>query len=247
MKNNKSNHKSVIVASITASVLMLLFGLAYRLLAVRLGDTTSTIPIAKDSLEPLPLQISDWEGKDVPMDDAIVRGTDSDAHINRRYSRDNGLESVSLYIACGIKTAEIVYHQPSVCYPSSGWTLMEQHSEELQLSNGNKLSCTIYHFTQNELLKERSTVLHYWIADGQCFRDVSLLRSRLWRITSMINYIAQVQITCSVMTSAADSAEKVISEFAIDSAPLIAELFDSIQKNQDSESAVALKNRDNLQ
>jgi hypothetical protein len=35
---------------------------------------------------------------------------------------------------------------------------------------------------------------------------------------------------------------KIVSDFAVDSAPMIAELFKSIQKNQIAESVVALKN-----
>jgi len=221
-------YRRPIVAAIAASSLMLIFGLTYRVLAARLGVPTSATPIAQGVTEQFPLQFSDWTGQDMPLDDAIVRGTSTDAHISRRYSRANGLESVSLYVACGVRKNEIVYHQPNVCYPGAGWTLVEQHSLDLPLSEGNKLPCTIFQFARNELYKERVTVLHYWIADGRFYRDVSPLRLRLWRLSEKVDFIAQVQIIASSGGPITPDAmiKKIISDFAVDSASSIAELFE---------------------
>jgi len=246
MKSEKLDRRPI-VASILASLIVLSFGLTYRVLAARLGVTTSSTPIAQRALEQFTLQISDWTGQDMPLDAAIVRGTSTDAHINRRYSRANGQESVSLYIACGIRTAEIVYHQPIVCYPGNGWTLVDRSAMELPVHNGMKLPCSIFRFSRGELEKQRVTVLHYWIVDGRFCSDVSLLRSRLWRITSRVNYIAQVQIISSSReTRTADSAKRIVSEFAVDSAPSIAEIFERIQKEQSAHSTGPVKKGDSL-
>jgi len=226
---SKNSDRRPIVAAIAASLLMLTLGLTNRILLARLSDPLSKVPIDPSALEKFPRQISDWTGQDIPLDDAIVRRTSTDAHINRQYCRANGPEFVSLYVACGIRTLEIVSHQPKACYPRNGWTLVEQHSVGLQLSDGNKLPCTILQFARNELFKERLTALHYWIADGRFCRDVPVFRLRLRRVSERADSIAQVQIVASstgILTS--DSAKRLVSSFAVDSALSMAHLFDSL-------------------
>ena len=240
MKSEKLDRRPI-VAALAATVIMIVTGVAFHTLVARVGWSTSRVLIAPDMLAGFPINIGDWTGEDVPMDEAIVRATGTDALINRRYSRANNLESVSLYIGCGGRTAAVAYHQPNVCYIGSGWTIEEQHSLDLPLSEGNKLPCTIYQFVRDELNKKRVTVLHYWIIDGQFCRDASLVRSRLLRITSKVNYVAQVQIVSSVRTSTADSAKRIISDFAVDSTSLIAELFERIQLDQTPQSTDPLK------
>ena len=73
------------VAAVAASLMMLVFGLVHHAMAARLMRSASTISIPPDMLRELPLQIAGWAGEDVPLDEAIVRRTDTDAHVNRRY------------------------------------------------------------------------------------------------------------------------------------------------------------------
>jgi len=244
MANDKQSRRPVIFAAAAASFLMLALGLSYRALAARLGVPTGAAPIAQGAFEQFPLQVGNWTGQEVPLDDAIVRGTSTDAHINRRYSRANGQESILLYIACGIRTCELVYHQPDVCYPASGWTLVEQHSLELPVREGSGLPCTILQFARNELHRERVTVLHYWIVDGRLCRDVSLLRSRLWRLSAKADSIAQVQIVASATeTLANDLAIGLVRAFAVDSASAIEQLFQDIEKDRKAQSLRLMKER----
>lgn len=240
MKVEDSDRKPF-VAAIIATIIMLFFSVAFHMLVVRVGWSTSRIKIASDMLDGFPINIGNWKGLDIPLEDEIARKTGTDAHLNRRYTHNDASKIISLYIGCGGWTSEIVYHQPNVCYIGSGWTIEEQHSLDLPFSDDKKLPCTIYQFVRNELNKQRATVLHYWILDGEFCRDASLLRSRVWRITSKVNYIAQVQIICPVRTSTADSAEKVVSEFAIDTTSLIAELFEHIKLDQDPQSMASLE------
>lgn len=246
MINDTPSSRPVIVAAIAATVIILISGVAIHTLVARVGWSTSRVTIAPDVLDGFPINIGDWTGEDVPMDEAIVRGTGTDAHINRHYSHTNGLESVSLYIGCGGRTATVAYHQPNVCYIGSGWSIEEQQSLDLPLSKGSTLPCTIYQFIRNELNKTRVTVLHYWIVDGRICRNASFLRSRLWRINSKVNYVAQVQIVSSVRTSTADSSKRIVSDFAVDFAPSIAELFERIQLDQTPQSMVSLEEKSSL-
>ena len=67
-KDDNANRRRVIVAAIAASLLILVYGAAYRVLAARLDAPLSTTPISQEMLDRFPLQVGDWTGQDIPMD-----------------------------------------------------------------------------------------------------------------------------------------------------------------------------------
>ncbi len=234
MTSDNANRRLVVVAAIAASFLMFIFGLTYRLLAAQLIVFENKTPIDPAALERFPLQIGGWTGQDVPVDEAIVDATGTDAHIYRRYSRSSGLESVSLYVACGVNAYEMVIHHPPVCYIVAGFSLVDRRSMELLLDDGIKLPCSIFQFFQGGLDTKKVTVLHYLIVDGQYFGDVSLSLHLVRRGIRAVGYVAQVQIVASTESLADDSATRLVSAFAVDSALSIARLFEAIEEDRSS-------------
>ncbi len=231
-ENHKPNQRSLLVTGIAASVLMLIFGLAYRVLAVRLNAPLNTTPVSQEALDRLPMQIEGWLGQEVPIDEEIVRATDTDAHISRRYSKRNSLESVSLWIASGVKARDLAPHRPEVCYSGAGWTRMARCEMELPLTDEGGLPCNVIQFSRGALNTEWVMVLDYYIVDGEYCSDVSLLRSRVWRGSGAVGYVAQVQVMTPMSSaSAADSALKTVSDFAVASGPSIVRLFESPGEN----------------
>jgi len=230
-RSEKPSRKPIIAATVVTSVLTLVFGLTYRVLAARLGEDMATPGIPQAALDPLSLQIGDWTGQEVPIDEAIVRATDTDAHLSRRYSRHNGMESVSFYLACGVKARDLMPHRPEVCYTGNGWTLTDRRSVELPLSDGRTLPCNVLQFSRGALNTRMVVVLDYYIVDGQYCRDVSLLRSKAWRGSGAVRYVVQVQITAAATeTVTADSAAKLVCGFGVDSASTVAHLFEDDAK-----------------
>ncbi|MBM3791986.1 MAG: EpsI family protein, partial [Acidobacteria bacterium] len=139
MKSAEPNWRPAFAAAVAASGLMLVLGLAYRAVAARLEGPVGTDPISQEALARFPLQIGDWTGEEVPLDEAIVRATDTDAHLNRRYARRGGLEAVSFYIASGVRARDLMPHRPEVCYTGAGWTLTGRQTVELPLGESGKL------------------------------------------------------------------------------------------------------------
>lgn len=233
--SGKSQSRPVISAAVAASLLTLVFGLAYRVLADRLAVPVTTTPIDPATVQRFPMVIGDWAGQEVPIDEATVRATDTDAHINRRYTRLRGLESVSFYVACGVKARDLMPHRPEVCYTGNGWTLADRRSVELPLSDGAKLPCNIMQFSRGSLNTQKALVLDYYLVDGQYCSDVSLLRSKAWRGSGVVKYVAQVQIVIPVtVTMTIDSATKAVCAFAVDSAASVIGLFKDVGQNQPS-------------
>ena len=190
------------------------------------------------------MQIGSWTGQDVPLDETIVRKTGTDAHINRRYCRYNGVEHVGLYIAYGVTARALTPHRPEVCYVGAGWTLMDRQSVELPLEDGATLPCSVFHFSRGGLNAEKIVVLDYFIVDGRHCGDASLLQSRAWRGSDTVDYVAQVQIS-STENLPTDSATQIVSTFAVDSALLIADLFEHTQEDLSAEPPGAMKEGDN--
>jgi EpsI family protein len=236
-QGDSPNRRPVIAAAVAASLLMLASGLTYHTLAARLAAPVTTRPIAPEAMKEFPMQIGGWTGQEVPLDEAIVRRTHTDAHINRQYSRHNGLESVSLYVACGVKARDLMVHRPEVCYVGAGWTRTDRRSLDLPLSDGRVLPCNAISFSRGTLDTTNIVVLDYYIVDGEYCRDISLLRSKVWQGSGAVRYVAQVQIAAPIADPAgADSAVRVVSDFAVDSASSIAGLFEHIDTDLSEDS-----------
>ena len=236
MKNGSPNRRPVIVAAVAASFLMLVFGIGYRVLAARLAAPVNATALSAEELQRLPLQIGGWTGQEMPLDEAIVRATDTDAYINRRYSRNNGFESVWLYIAYGVKPRDLMPHRPEVCYTGAGWTLTDRRSVELPVNDAVKLPCNILQFSRGALNTQKVVILDYYLVDGQYCADVSLLRSKAWRGSGTVRYAVQVQIgTPITATVNAETAAKTVCDFAVESAAPISGLFKNTEENHSSD------------
>jgi len=225
--HDKPSLRPVIAAAVTASLLMLSFGLMHRVVAARLAAPSDKTPIDPNVLAAFPVQIGSWAGRDVPLDEAIVRATDTDARINRLYTRQNGLQSVSFYVACGVRARDLMPHRPEVCYTGNGWTLVARSSLELPMSDGKRLPCNVIQFSRGALNVQKVVVLDYYLVDGEYCADVSLLRSKAWQGSGAVGYVAQVQIVSPITeTMTGDAATRLVSSFATDSAPFVAGMFE---------------------
>jgi EpsI family protein len=226
-RQKKKQRRSLLFAAITAGAVMLVSGIGYRVLAARLAAPVNTITLSDEALAPLPMDLGDWTGREAPLTDEIVEATDTDAHVSRRYSRSNDLDSVWFYIAYGVRARDLAPHRPEVCYTGAGWTLMDRRATELALSDGTELPCNVMQFSRGTLNKETVVVLDYYIVDGEYSHDVSLLRSKAWRGSGTVGYVAQVQIVASVTpTLDLDSAVESVHDFAVLSASSVSRLFE---------------------
>jgi EpsI family protein len=232
IENGGPNGRQVIVAALSASVLMFALGLSHRVLAWRLAAPGTSATIAPDLLERLPMEIGDWVGKDVPLDEAIVRRTDTDTHVNRLYSR--GGQSVSAYVACGTRIRELMVHRPEVCYVGAGWTLTGRHARELPLGDGTTLPCNIFEFSRGVLETTKTTVLYYYIVDGQYCRNLSDWQYHFWDI----GYVAQVHVAASSQAQGVAADAETVSQFAVESTAQIMRLLDGIADNQEAGRSV---------
>lgn len=205
-----------------AAIMLLFGGFAYRAAADRFARPAGSVALPPGTLDRLPLEIAGWDGRDVPMDDAIIKATDADQVLNRAYRRRNAArQEISLFVAYGVRLRDLMPHRPEVCYPTNGWTLVNSTENEADLDEGVDLRYRVLQFQRGALSGRQITVLNYYIVDGEYSPDVELLRSRAWRPSAGARYVAQVQITGS-----GRSAEQAVRAFAEASAPAIHALVD---------------------
>jgi hypothetical protein len=220
------HRKRSVGAAVVAIGLLAISGAGYRVLAGYLARPNESAPLPQGALNRLPLHIGDWVGKDVPMSEEIAKATDTDARVNRLYVRTGGSQSAMLYVAYGVRGRDLMPHRPEVCYPEAGWTLGGSSPEKIPLPNGSSLECRLYEFRRGGLSTQVITVLNYYVVDGQYSPDVSLLRSKAWRGSGGIRYMAQVQVTCSGSGNrASDATVSGVRELARNSAGHIRALF----------------------
>lgn len=211
------------VAAAVGLALLLASGGGYQWLSGRYARAAQSIPIPAGTLKQLPVRIGDWTGRDVPLDARVIKATDTDDHVNRVYVRSGAREKVNLWVAYGVRFRDLMPHRPEVCYPGSGWTFQEKQELTLDTPDGTPLVCRLLTFTRGGLRNDRITVLNYYILDGNYRPDVAALRERTWKIQPDLEYVAQVQVTCSESAYQSDATGSV-KRFAAESAGPIRDL-----------------------
>lgn len=229
-ESENANKRAIMVAAGMVVCLLALSGVGYRLLAEHLAGSGDGALLPPGTLAGLPMRIGEWDGKDMPLTEAVIRATDTDDHVSRMYSPRVGGERVWLFVAYGVRARDLMPHRPEVCYPGNGWTIRDTRDVELPLGDESRLQCRILRFSQAGLSAKAVTVLNYYIVDGQYCPDVSLLRSKAWLGSRGVRYIAQVQITCSSDSALSpDSAARSVRAFAVDSARAIHSLMPDVR------------------
>ena len=208
-------------------------GAGYRVLAGYLEGQATAKPLPKGTLARLPMRIGEWMGKDSPLGEAVVKATGTDDHVNRSYFRGPTGDRVSLFLAYGVRARDLMPHRPEVCYPGVGWALQANREAALDLPDGSKVQCRVLDFSRGGLSTGYISVLNYYIVDNEFCPDVSLLRSRAWKGTGAIRYMAQVQITSAAAEGfPREAAARAVRSFAVDSAPAVRALLAKAMANQ---------------
>jgi EpsI family protein len=206
---------------VLALSLLVASGAGYRVAANYYGRLGQSPALPAGTLDRLPLELGEWFGRDLPMDERIIKATDTDAHLNRAYTRRGGFESVALFVGYGARMRDLLPHRPEVCMPGAGWTADDRRVVDLPCSDGTTLQAQLHRFHRGGLDAERIVVLNFYIVDGAISPDVSLLRSKAARMSSGPEYSAQVQISSVPSDGAPESAEKTVRAFGAAVAPAI--------------------------
>ena len=203
-------------------VLLILSGVAYRVLASRLKLVVE-IPIELPvPLNNFPIQIGGWVGKDVPIPPNIQRVAGNDDFLNRLYINESANQWANIYVAYSARPKTMLGHRPQVCYVGGGWIHDSTEASEVVSNFGRRIPCLIHRFRMPTPGYEERVVLNFYIVNGQLTNDESSFSGVGWRTPNVAGniarYVAQVQIN-SVLENSIRTAAKDMTELILDFFP----------------------------
>ncbi|MEN8148911.1 MAG: exosortase C-terminal domain/associated protein EpsI [Planctomycetota bacterium] len=155
----------------------------------------------------------EWTGEDRPLPATVTRIVGMDRYLRRDYRSEDG-RNVLLFVsyfgnlAAGIDT---IYHNPTVCFPTHGWTQVE----EARALAGD-VPVTKYRFVKGA---RETVVLNFFVVNGRSVarsarEDPVELARQKFSLASGPGYYAQVQVVASQGTGGADAGERALGFLA---------------------------------
>lgn len=81
--------------------------------------------VSRTSFDEFPMDVGAWEGRQLWMDQNIVRVLQVDDYILRHYTHTSGA-GVTLYVGFYNSLRRVAYHSPKYCLPGNGWQIVNQ-------------------------------------------------------------------------------------------------------------------------
>lgn len=222
-------------------ILLVLSGVAYRVLASRLQLVTETPIRLPLPLSVFPSKIGNWTGTDLIIPTTTKEYMEknfADDFISRRYINSSGNTWADVYIVyCSSRPGGILGHRPGVCYPAHGWIHDTTKRSQFISRTGRKMPCLINLFHKPAPTYEQTVVLNFYILNGQITTDESDFSGPFGRRPNIAGdparYVAQVQISSVLEISirlAAENLTDLILDFLPDRSSQIRRTADRKQR-----------------
>ena len=167
-------------------------------------------PLPED-IRRLPLRLEKWLGQEQQLDSDVFVHIGADVALGRAYHDDADHEIRTHLAVFGSKPDEGVYHAPTNCYPSSGWTLLEQSMAAVPIPGHKEQMVNVSTWQK----KEKTVHVVYWyrMGDYSLFERVDMGKVR-WALRGQASWPPLIKVLLE--TSAADkyAARLRILDFA---------------------------------
>ncbi len=217
---------STSLAWVFAVVLVLLSGIAYRVLASHLKFVTANPVSLPVPLSAFPVQIGDWVGSDLSIPNTTKEYMErnfADDFFSRRYINTATKSWADVYVVyCSSQPGGMLGHQPLVCYPAHGWIHDSTEPSQFTSRTGRQLDCLIHRFHKPAPAYDQTVVLNFYILNGQITTEENDFSGPFGRRPNIAGnsarYIAQVQIS-SVLENSIRVAAENITDMILDFLP----------------------------
>jgi len=207
-------------------VLLILSGVAYRVLASRLqliADTPVRLPVP---LSAFPSEIGSWVGTELPIPTTAreyMEKNFADDFFSRRYINSINKAWADVYVVyCSSRPGGILGHQPRICYPGFGWVHDGTERSRFVSRAGQEVPCLMHRFHKPEPAQEQTIVLNFYILNGQITADESDFSGPFGRRPNIARdparYVAQVQIS-SILENSIRAAAENMTDLILDYLP----------------------------
>lgn len=144
-----------------ATVVLLLAGTALFLQA----RARNEFVLPRTALASFPLELKNWAGTDVPIDDQILKTLRPGEFLQRTYRDETGSGAyVDLYVAHLLNQHALLRHLPQDCLVGSGWSAVESGRTTLAFPGDVPFPANRYLITKGD---ERQLVLFWYSARGR--------------------------------------------------------------------------------
>jgi len=201
-----------------AIVLLVGAGIAYRAGASRLNLIFGHPVKLPLPLGAMPMQVGAWSGKEQPLKSTTedyMRANFADDYISRSYfNKDKGIWTDVYVVFCSSRPAGLLGHKPDVCLPMNGFTLDRTTRAEVVTRVGQKIPCRIQQFHKPAPNYSERSVLSFYVVNGQITLSEDEFSGFWGRRPNLsgdlARYVAQVQISASVDSSARLAAAELV-------------------------------------
>ena len=203
--------------------MLLAVGQTRRWLDRLLTAGPATPVVLEQPLSSFPMQLGEWVGIDIPVDERVLKVAGNDDHISRKYAERGSKHVIDLYVAYTARPVNMLGHRPDVCYPAHGWTHVSTAEQQMELRENRELDYLIHEFAREDPLPERLLVLNYYVHQGRHTTQWTDFWGPKWRRPNVSRdptyYVAQVQIAAGPVTQATlGRASDAVTRFAREAA-----------------------------
>lgn len=210
-------------AWILAVLLLLFFGITYRVLASMMVNTVISLPVP---LSDFPKSIDNWKGTEQSIPTTTreyMEKNFADDYLSRRYVNNDSQDWADVYVVyCASRPGGMLGHEPRVCYPGNGWVHDTTDLSSFTTKQGRKVDCLIHRFHKPAPEYVEIIILNFYIVNGHLStnqRGFSGFYGRKFNLArNPARYVAQVQIS-STMENSIRMAAKDMTELILDFLP----------------------------
>ena len=199
-------------------------GWGYRLEVSRYSKDSLSGSKIIIGLKEFPLEHKDWQGKDVPMSEAIQKVAGNDDYLNRYYYNEELNIWSFMYVAFTAQPRNMLGHRPQVCYKGAGWISDGPSKIDLITDAGFLLPCLLHHFKKPFPSNEELYVLNFYVMNGKVTNDEDSFAGIGFRAPNIdgkiANYVMQVQFAATLEQNVT-VAVKELSDEVLDFLPEI--------------------------
>lgn len=179
---------------------------------VRAGYTFEVAPLGRD-LESMPLELDEWRGVDVPLDEHVREILNAQATSNRVYRNRDGVAVVA-HISAWLSpetVSEVAPHVPKVCYTNTGWKIIEEREVHVNSPQGDLPLIALLLEKQGERI-----VVAYWYQMGNSrFNSVDEARRIHRSLWGQRQWPATVKVLLQTSSDSFESGMPLIERFGL--------------------------------
>jgi len=191
---------------------------------VQMVNSELGVEVVAKNIDKFPYKIGDYLGADIRMEAEVIKELNTDVYIFRRYV-DELDEEINLYIGYyGTKKGGRTGHNPSACYPGSGWSIHKKSKKEISVILHGEEKIMAVNSMQISKQESSDRLVYHWYQSNGGVVLSSGIEQNLYRFKSRILYNRNdggfIRVS-TPMTRSLSYAEKRAQSFIKQIFPLI--------------------------